>query len=336
MLAGRRPAAVGRRSAPDRACAASGDRTGHDHRRRAGCPRRRARRTGGASGGASRPRGMRAGREGRRGHARVRVVVGAGSDRCDGPPGCGSGRAGQRSVPGGGHPAIGDSPSRSRRSAGRGADDVHRVSTALPCLHPRPHRRSTDVAADADRRAGRRGPSRRASGAGPDHPHRTHAAALRGSRRPLPRRDERTGRRAAGRGGHRRRRRKHRRISSSLPAGAPSRPVRSRPWYGRHGLQLWSRYRNGVRPQESSRRERSSGGDRRGRRVLHARHGGAHRSALPASGDVRVAQQQRTRDVCDPRAALLQRLLQLQPFLAQPSRCRLGRDVPQADVNRCQ
>ena len=311
------------------------DRTGHDHRRRAGCPRRRTRRTGGAARGAPRTSGLRAGREGRRGYARLRVVVGAGSDRCDGPPGCGPGRAGQRAVPGGGHPAFGDRAGRSRRGAGRGADDVHRVSAAVPRLHPRPHRRSTGVASDVDRRLRRRGPARRASGARPDNPHRTHPAALRGSRSPLPRRDERTGRRAAGRGGHRRRRRKHRRGSHSLPPGAPSRPVRGRTGHGWHGLQLWSRHRNGVRPQKA-RARRSSGGDRRGRRVLHARHGGAHGSALPASGDVCVAQQQRTRDVCDPRAALLQRLLQLQPVLAQSSRCRLGRDVPQAGVNRRQ
>ncbi|EUA06727.1 acetolactate synthase domain protein [Mycobacterium xenopi 4042] len=45
----------------------------------------------------------------------------------------------------------------------------------------------------------------------------------------------------------------------------------------------------------------------RGRRVFYARHGGAHRCALPAAHHVRVVQQQRPRHVRDPRAALLRR-----------------------------
>ncbi len=86
----------------------------------------------------------------------------------------------------------------------------------------------------------------------------------------------------------------------------------------------------------SGRTRRAHGGDRRGRRVFHARHGGAHRGALPAPGDVRVVQQQRPRHVRDPRAAVLRRPLQLQPISFQPAGCRSGDDVPGPDVRRRQ
>ncbi len=64
----------------------------------------------------------------------------------------------------------------------------------------------------------------------------------------------------------------------------------------------------------SGRARRAHRGDRRGRRVFHARHGGAHRGAVPAAGDIRVVQQQRPRHVRDPRAAVLRRPVQLQPI----------------------
>ena len=71
--------------------AAAGHRAGHDHRRRASGPRRRACRAGLASGGVARTSGMCARCQGRRGNTGLRFVVGAGRDRCHGPPRCGRG-----------------------------------------------------------------------------------------------------------------------------------------------------------------------------------------------------------------------------------------------------
>ena len=72
-----------------------------------------------------------------------------------------------------------------------------------------------------------------------------------------------------------------------------------------------------------------------GRRViLHARHGDSHRRAVRASGDVSSVRQPCACDVRDPRTALLQRRLQLQPVRAQPAGGRAGRDVPGPVIRR--
>ena len=76
------------------------------------------------------------------------------------------------------------------------------------------------------------------------------------------------------------------------------------------------------------------GGHRRRRRVLHAWHGDSHRAAVPAAGDVRALQQQRPRDVRHPRAAVLRRPLQLQPFRPKPFGRRPGSDVPGSVLGR--
>ncbi|EUA15508.1 thiamine pyrophosphate enzyme, N-terminal TPP binding domain protein [Mycobacterium kansasii 732] len=79
---------------------------------------------------------------------------------------------------------------------------------------------------------------------------------------------------------------------------------------------------------------RTHRGDRRGRGVFHARHGGAHRRSVPASGDVRLVQQQCPRHVCDPRAVVLRRSIQLQPISPQPPGLGPGGDVSGPDVCR--
>ncbi len=96
-----------------------------------------------------------------------------------------------------------------------------------------------------------------------------------------------------------------RRGGDPLPAGTAGGQVRGRTGHGRHGLQLRRRHRDGVRTREQRTARRAHRGDRGGRGFLHARHGGAHRGALPAAGDVRGVQQQRPRHVRDSRATVL-------------------------------
>ncbi len=129
-----------RQSAADLACSAAGDRPGHDHRRRTSGPRRRACRTGRASGGAACTSRVRARCQGRRGNTGLRLVVGARCHRCDGSPGRARGGGRKRAVSGRGHSVVGDRAGRPRRCAGRRADDLDRFGAAVPRLHPCPHR----------------------------------------------------------------------------------------------------------------------------------------------------------------------------------------------------
>ena len=75
--------------------------------------------------------------------------------------------------------------------------------------------------------------------------------------------------------------------------------------------------------------------DRRRRLVLHARHGDSHRDPIPVADHLRAVQQQRPRHVCDPRATVLRRAVQLQPVPAQPARRRAGAMFPSLRVGRC-
>ena len=162
-------------------CAATRARSGHDHRRRAGRPRRCARRTGGAACGAARPGRDRARRQGCQRLARPGRVVVAGRDRRDGPSRSGRRGPQQRGVPAGGHPDVGDRTGRPGRGAGRGADAVDRVGGAVPALHPHPHRRPARVAVPTHRGADRSRPAAGPARARPDAAHR--AAAARPPRR---------------------------------------------------------------------------------------------------------------------------------------------------------
>ena len=181
-------------------------------------------------------------------YTRFRFVVSARCDRCDGPPRCGRRGGSERRVPSCRHPAVGDRPHRPRRRARLGADVLNRLSTPVPAVHARAHRRSARIADDADpgvvRAGAAKGPARtRFRGR-----HRTQSTVLCRHGCALPRCHGRARPRVARRDGYRRRRRQHRRGRHPLPARSPGRSVCGRTRHGRHGLQLRCRYRDGFRP----------------------------------------------------------------------------------------
>ena len=132
------PQVIARRSAKCR-------RPDHDHRRRAGRPRRRARRVGTAAFDAAGAGGDRPGRERRRGHAGTRIVVGARSDRCDGPSRCRVRDRRQRAVPAGRYAAERDRAWRAGRRAGI---DVPPTRSDRRRRSWRPHTSTPKICAD--------------------------------------------------------------------------------------------------------------------------------------------------------------------------------------------
>ena len=180
-------------------------------------------------------------------NTRFRFVVSARCDRCDGPSRCGCRGGGQRRVPSGRHPTVGDRPRWPRRRARGGTDGLNRLGAPIPAVHARAHRRSARIADDADpgvvRGRARKGTTR----ARFRRRHRTQSTPLRRCGCALPRCHGRARSRVARRNRHRRRRRQHGCSRNPSPARSPGRPVRGRTRHGRHGLQLRRGYRNGLR-----------------------------------------------------------------------------------------
>ena len=305
-------------------------RAGHHHRRRAGRPRRRprsnssscARSCGPGSPPCPTPRTSRARRAG--------IVVGA---RRYGGDGASRGRRrGRRQcdVPAGRHPAVGDGARRAGRRAGFGADCSRsarqrrtcRAPTSTPTTFAARWRCSTAALSGTGRPTGLRVPD-----------------AVPQTELPPPAFD----------GPGMRYRDAMTVLDAALPDGADIvvdagntgaaaihyLPVRRD---GRFVVALGMGgmgYSFGAGVGHGFAQRGQADCRHRGRRlILHARHGDSHRDAVPAAGDVRAVQQQRARDVRDPRAAVLRRSVQLQPIRPEPTGRRPGRDVPGLAVGR--